>query len=248
MKYNDASTDAALFHLVREYLDLPVIARFTIDGEPVSKARARFTGYGSKIRSYTPDKTLAAEAAIEVAFRKAAPNHKPDPEVTYGLTALFFSGTRQRRDVDNMLKLICDGLNQVAWVDDSHVVEVSGRKSIEAPAHARTEVLIYRVGFAHRLTLPCQNCGEHFQIHPSGSKRKFCTRACAYAFRTRERPACAVCGEPVKDPASTHCSYTCLGVSRRKPTPRCVRCGAGMSGRKAKLCRPCYETRGEWSE
>ncbi|MCW2898779.1 MAG: RusA family crossover junction endodeoxyribonuclease, partial [Streptosporangiaceae bacterium] len=79
-------------------------------------------------------------------FRATAPGHKPNSEHTYGVTALFVSGTRHRRDVDNMLKLILDGLNKVAWADDDQVVEVSGRKTYEPLSrdHARTEVVVYR--------------------------------------------------------------------------------------------------------
>ncbi|MCW2899302.1 MAG: RusA family crossover junction endodeoxyribonuclease, partial [Streptosporangiaceae bacterium] len=83
-----------------------VVARFTVDGEPVSKARPRFATKGSKNQTYTPQKTRDAEQVVAWKFRATAPGHKPNSEHTYGVTALFVSGTRHRRDVDNMLKLI----------------------------------------------------------------------------------------------------------------------------------------------
>jgi hypothetical protein len=60
---NEAADDGASFKLWREVADLPVIARFTVDGEPASKSRPRFTGKGSKKRAYTPEKTSAASAS-----------------------------------------------------------------------------------------------------------------------------------------------------------------------------------------
>lgn len=161
-RFSEAGDQAACFTLFREAFDAPVVARFTIEGEPVSKSRARFTKRGSKTRTYTPEKTRQAEEKVAWLFRQAARGHKPDPDSTYGVMALFFAGTRQRRDVDNMLKLILDGLNKVAWADDDQVVEVSGRKSFEnrAPKRARTEVVVYRVGTVYRPTATCEHCGD----------------------------------------------------------------------------------------
>jgi Holliday junction resolvase RusA-like endonuclease len=215
MRYDAASTDAAWFHLHREAANPPIIARFTVDGEPVSKARARFTGYGSKARTYTPAKTLEAERVVQAAFRQAAPAHVPDPEATYGVTALFFQGTRQRRDVDNMLKLLLDGLNGVAWTDDNNVVEVSGRKVLEQRGDARTEVLIYRVGGVPRLTANCALCGSAFETYPSGRK-KFCTPECANAAKRKPLGPCAQCGKPVNNLKAKHCSQRCAGQSKRR--------------------------------
>jgi Holliday junction resolvase RusA-like endonuclease len=240
MRYSAASSESAYFHLVREGLDLPVVTTLCIDGEPISKARARFTRNG---HSYTPEKTVTGEAKVRAAFVEQAPNHELDPEATYGVTALFFHATRQRRDVDNMIKLILDGLTGVAWVDDVQVVEVSGRKCLEAPDHARTEVVIYKVGGAQRLTIACEFCGTHFHIFP-GNKRRFCSRKCSYASRVQERPACPVCGEAVGELGSTYCSRSCMGVARSKPTPRCIRCSGAVSKQGVQLCRPCWATRG----
>jgi crossover junction endodeoxyribonuclease RusA len=232
MRMSEAGDDAACFMLHREMFDPGVVARFTIDGEPVSKARARFTNQGSKTRAYTPEKTHNAEQVVAWKFRAAAPRHKPDTESTYGVMALFFSATRQRRDVDNMLKLILDGLNKIAWADDDQVVEVSGRKTYVPgyPEDARTEVVVYRVGSVHRQTETCENCGNEYASYASWhGRRRFCSRECFSAWRLEQRlRKCQHCGDDFAPKnviaPPKFCSRACADAARRA-TVTCSRCG-----------------------
>ena len=60
---------------------------FTVPGEPVSKARARFTNYRSPGRVYTPEKTRQAEERMAAAFRAAGGRHEPDKDATFGVRA-----------------------------------------------------------------------------------------------------------------------------------------------------------------
>lgn len=242
MKYADAHTDAARFELTREMRDVSVVARFTVDGEPISKARARFTSYGSRVRSYTPERTQEGEALVRAAFLRSAPRHRVDARSTFGVTCLFFTGTRQRRDVDNMVKLICDGLNGIAWTDDDQVVEISARKQMELPEHARTEVLVYLVGHSPALAKrQCAHCGDAFDVYPSTRKR-FCTPQCAVAARrTRPREVpCPVCGT-VFTPAKRvkHCSKSCgakAARARRREAEASI--GRGLAQAAAGETRP----------
>ena len=110
---------------------------FVIDGEPISKARPRVTSKGT----YTPLKTLLAEQAVGWLYRQAG-GRGPDPVKHYGIWVTFYCGNKRRRDLDNMVKLILDGLNRVAWADDDQVTEILARK-VFSPGHARTEVRIY---------------------------------------------------------------------------------------------------------
>jgi Holliday junction resolvase RusA-like endonuclease len=196
--------------LARELMPVRIVARFTIDGEPVSKNRARFTRKGVV---YTPQKTKDAEVVVGWKFREAAPGHVPDKDTTYGVFAVFFAGTRQRRDVDNMLKLICDGLNGVAWDDDSQVEEISGRRGHDDKENARTEVLIYRVGEVLRETRDCEQCGASFPFYPSLASRRFCNRKCQHAWHLAQRGAtCEQCGEAftrARGSAAKFCSVAC---------------------------------------
>lgn len=213
--------EAACFRLVREQRDLPVVARFTIEGEPCSKARARFTKRGSRVLTYTPEKTKQAEEHIAQLFRQVViQDHEPDDrDITYGVMALFFCGNRQRRDVDNMLKLILDGLNKVAWPDDEQVIEISGRKTLtlEFPDDARTEVVIYRVGKVQYYTATCLRCGKEYRTYPSWTDerrlRKYCSPECTYEHRREmNKRSCAACGAEFQRgdrPKSKYCSTEC---------------------------------------
>lgn len=208
------------------YADEDVIARFTIDGEPVSKARARFTSYGSKTRTYTPEKTKEAEAQIAWAFLVAARGHKIDPTATYGVAAEFHYVKRQRRDVDNMLKLVCDGLNTVAWADDNQVTEVFGRKSVVA-GNPHTTVVIYRTEPPPARTTPCEFCGAAIEVFFS-RVRRFCSQQCHNASRrtrSQETRPCAHCGSPFEVRRnSTFCSMECR-TAEHVVTLACACCG-----------------------
>lgn len=194
-----------------------IVASFTVPGEPASKARPRFDHRGSKSHAYTPAKTKAAEAKVAACYLAAAHKRGTDPDITYGVLAHFYNGTRQRRDVDNMVKLVLDGLNTVAFPDDVQVVEVVGRKSFVLKKEARTEVVLYRVGEVDRLTKKCEHCDGEFVTWPSQCEvTKYCSRECREADRRERREVtCKQCGKTFlahgKKDASTRkfCSKEC---------------------------------------
>jgi Holliday junction resolvase RusA-like endonuclease len=235
---------AAVFQLQREMANVETIAQFTIMGEPVSKARARFTRGGG---TYTPAKTRTAEEAVAWHFRSAAPGHQADAESTYGLFAIFFAGTRQRRDVDNMIKLVCDGLNKVAWADDVQVVEVSGRRGLDAKENARTEVWVYRIGrVPDKPSAACVRCGTRFRTYDSWSTKptgkKYCTPECFQASVSERRVSnCANCGNAISNRCShkrKYCSEVCE-LNATTVTFKCVQCQRAV--KKPKSQRPTAE-------
>lgn len=211
-----------------------IVATFIVDGEPVSKARARFTNYRSPGRMYTPEKTLTAEKRMGYEFRRAGGVLNPDAEVTFGVSATFYNGTHQRRDVDNMLKLVLDGLNKVAWVDDNQVVEAGGRKRYTGDkSSAHTEVVIYRVGRIERNTRQCVVCGKEFLVYDSWSKKKNCSAECMSAARRKARErTCEHCGAPFLTHGDASgrrfCSKDCGNESRRLMV-MCDHCGDTFS-------------------
>lgn len=116
---------------------------FEIPGPPKGKGRPRFSTRHGKWRTFTPAATMQYEDKVIIIFRKVAPGHIPfNGPVSITITATFPIPTskpkwwkdRARRglepastcpDLDNILKIICDALNGVAWGDDRQVWSAS---------------------------------------------------------------------------------------------------------------------------
>lgn len=226
MLLSEVNDEAAWFGLRREWLDPRVVARFTVPGEPMSKARARVVNG----HAFTPERTKRAEEMVGWAFRSAAGSYVPRADEAYGVIALFFAATRQRRDVDNMLKLVLDGLNGVAWRDDAQVIEVSGRKShVETKEEARTEVAVYVLG-ERQPTSACEWCGSSYRTYPSWEgKRRYCSAECRIAQQRQQAlRLCATCGETFESKTRRKfCSTECQRHGGRAVRP-CEQCGTDV--------------------
>lgn len=112
-----------------------------IAGEPVAKGRPRITSFNGQARAYTPAKTRKEEERvarlwtgicipqgepIEVfvsAYHQRPKNHllKSGLLSTAGKASYF---PTKRPDLDNIVKLILDGLNGVAFHDDAQIVNL----------------------------------------------------------------------------------------------------------------------------
>jgi Holliday junction resolvase RusA-like endonuclease len=234
-RLSEQHSEATVFSTVGEMSDPHIIARFTVDGDPVTKSRARWNS--KQRRAYTPAKTVAAEAQV-LALKAAHPEHRGDDKNTFGVVAIFhLNQAAVRRDVDNMLKLVLDALNKWAWKDDSQVTEVVGRKVPAIPATAtRTEIVIYRTGIvaARGVEKTCEQCATVFHVPASADKRgkRFCSRACGVEWRKRARTrVCPVCHEEFvahsQARAQEHCSVACKDDATRVDVT-CSRCGAAF--------------------
>lgn len=113
-----------------------VMIKFTVPGTPVGKARARVTRYGA----YTPEKTVNYETLVKEMFAIKYPKHEimegplkmeiraffPIPKSTSKKkAALMATGEirpTKKPDTSNILKIIEDALNKIAYNDDSQIV------------------------------------------------------------------------------------------------------------------------------
>lgn len=121
---------------------------FDVMGDPVGKARPRVVGG----HAYTPDKTAAYEDRIRLAYKRAVMD-RPEEERSFGKDAQlsltvsafyrmpkrvnkelreammsFRERPRKKPDLDNILKVVADALNGLAYHDDSQIVSMSATK------------------------------------------------------------------------------------------------------------------------
>lgn len=117
---------------------------FIVEGQPQGKARPRFSRRSGTV--YTPSKTARYEKEIRQAFLDAG--GKMIPEGSYAIVIMnayfeipksYAKGKRlacerninrpdKKPDIDNVLKVVLDALNKVAYEDDKQVTEVICRK------------------------------------------------------------------------------------------------------------------------
>ena len=108
----------------------------TVPGEPVGKARPRVTKFGA----YTPTKTVNYETLVKEMFAIKYPDHKPyEGQIEIIVTAYFgIPVSRSNKikelmaegdikpckkpDCDNILKIVSDALNSMAYEDDKQIV------------------------------------------------------------------------------------------------------------------------------
>lgn len=184
----------------------------TIPGEPLSKQRPRFA-VNKNGSVYTPRRTKDAEEAIGWAIKSAHVGLFPNAEQAFGVRVFFMLKGGQRRDIDNMCKLVFDACNGVVWADDSQVIELSSIVIRGAP-EPRTELLIYALPVIAKLTAKCALCGTEYRTYPSWRYRQYCSARCRNtAARTGEKVPCQQCGVLVYRPpykaAGKFCSNEC---------------------------------------
>lgn len=123
--------------------------KFTIPGEPCGKGRARTvknpkTG---KTHSFTPEKTVIYENLVKMEYQRQCQNLMfpegtlIDMRITayYGIPKSVSNKKRdsmiahrirptKKPDIDNLFKTVADSLNNIAYHDDSQIVDGMVRK------------------------------------------------------------------------------------------------------------------------
>lgn len=123
------------------------IASFTIPGEPQGKGRPKFAGRGSYAHAYTPKKTRSYEDIVASEYIRQCGSTKADRSEYVSLTITAYykipkSASKKKAyemssgkivptkkpDIDNIIKVVADALNGVAYDDDKQIIDVSARK------------------------------------------------------------------------------------------------------------------------
>lgn len=226
--------------------DGSIAVRATIDGDPVSKQRPRMAKLKTG-RVYTPKHTKEAQAVIAWSIRAATRGLQADDRSAFGVRVLFFTKNRQRRDIDNMCKLVFDACNGLVWKDDAQVEELSAslRRADERP---RTELVIYRLPSS--IPYYTCGCGKEFRVYRSWKNRKYCSQQCVkVASQNGHDVPCVHCGVEIhravhrlgkgkfyctvecKNLATT-AAVSCVECAKEFRKPRC------LAKRGSPLCGP----------
>lgn len=114
---------------------------FTVFGEPMGKQRPKFSRRGSCVHTYTPDKTVSYENLVKLEYERQCGNNSfpKGTEIKMHIEAYFsipkstsrkkttqmldkYIRPTKKPDADNIIKIIADSLNGIAYYDDSQIV------------------------------------------------------------------------------------------------------------------------------
>jgi Holliday junction resolvase RusA-like endonuclease len=109
----------------------------TLSGSPASKTRPRFSKDG---RTYKTAEDQQAEARTGWQLRRA---FRQPWTGNLALGCVFFRPDRQRIDVDNLVKHVCDAGNGIAWADDAQITALYAVAEVD-PEYPRTLLVVAR--------------------------------------------------------------------------------------------------------
>lgn len=114
--------------------------RIRIEGDAIPAQRPRFSGH----RAYQPKRNVEYRRRIQAAAKSAMKDAEPfkgEIVATVKLYRRYKPTARNFGDVDNHLKAIFDGMNQIVFADDSQIVKCIVEKFTDKN-QPRTEIEI----------------------------------------------------------------------------------------------------------
>lgn len=158
-----------------------------LEGEPVPKSRARLRVSGrGKVSSYTPRRTVSAQDAVAMRIRAAFAGD-PIADRDFEVVITYRLASWQRRDLDNLTKLVMDACTGIVWADDSQVraLMLDMEHVDDRPG---TLVEIWDTDPQRPPTTPCGHCGKALRTFPSWSGAiRYCDATCRAAANDARR-------------------------------------------------------------
>lgn len=121
--------------------------KFTILGEPEGKGRPRFRRQGPYVQTYTPEATISYENLIKTEYHRQCNGFKFDASAQLDVRIMAYYGIPKSKskkvkkmmeehqlrpikkpDADNVIKVVLDALNKIAFQDDTQVVDLQIRR------------------------------------------------------------------------------------------------------------------------
>lgn len=119
---------------------------FVIMGEARGKGRPRFRNIGRYVTTYTDKETISYENLVKISYINSNSERymnkeilRCEIEIYQGIPKSVSKKKREQMikgeirpgkkpDIDNCIKAILDGLNKVAYSDDTQIVEIESKK------------------------------------------------------------------------------------------------------------------------
>lgn len=137
--------------------------KFAVLGQPQGKQRVKVTMRGGFATAYTPDKTVSYENLICLSFKAESAGAKTpfwDKPISMSIKAYYripkaFSKKKHNEalrgalrpqtkpDIDNVVKVVCDALNSIAYHDDTQIVEIKASKFYDDTPRLEIEIEEY---------------------------------------------------------------------------------------------------------
>ena len=120
--------------------------KFCVHGDPQGKGRPRFSTYGGRVSTRTPEATVLYENLVKTEYERQVGQKFPDDAMLdvrifayYPIPKSISKKKRQamldkrirptkKPDYDNIGKVVCDSLNGIAYRDDAQIVDGLVRK------------------------------------------------------------------------------------------------------------------------